>query len=344
MSKVKSINTGSVRMGLILTILLCVTILVSLTLGRYPLKTGEIIHLIYYHLFDISGLSNGASESVLFNVRLPRVFGAILVGMALSGAGACYQSIFRNPMVDSSLLGVTAGASLGAAFGILMGFGIVIIQMISFSFGLGAVMLTLLLSRMVSKKNDSLLTLVLSGIVTGTLLTSCLSLIKYLADPYSKLPAITYWLMGSLASINPSDTRIAAITTAIGIIPLLLLRWRIDALSYGDEEALTLGVNVRQIRGILIAASTLLTASVISISGMIGWIGLVVPHLARMLVGPSFRVLLPTAILLGGLYLLLVDTIARVVFPIEIPMGILTSILGAPFFVYLLAKGKKGWV
>ncbi len=344
MSTTKSINTGSIGIGLTLSILLIIVILVSLSLGRYPLKVNEIIHLVFQHFLSDQHLTSSTSASVLFNIRFPRIFSAILVGMALSGAGACYQSIFRNPMVDSSLLGVTAGASLGAAFGILMGYGIVIIQMISFSSGLSSVTLTMFLSRIVSRKSDSLLTLVLSGIVTGTLLTSCLSLIKYLADPYSKLPAITYWLMGSLASINTGDAKVAAIATLIGIIPLILLRWRIDALSYGDEEALSLGVNVKQIRRILIASSTLLTASVVSISGMIGWIGLVVPHLARMLVGPSFKILLPTSILMGGLYLLLVDTIARVVFPIEIPLGILTSILGAPFFIYLLARGKKGWV
>lgn len=325
-------------------IVLCVTVLLSMSTGRYSLSIETIISLISQRCLHLAAAGQSTAETILFNVRMPRIAGGVLAGMALSGAGACYQSIFRNPMVDSSLLGVTAGASLGAALGILSGYGIIAIQVLAFISGLTAVSLTLLLSSIVNKKNDSVLTLVLSGIVTGTLLSSCLSLVKYVADPYSKLPAITYWLMGSLASINPADAKIAAVTTVAGLVPMIILRWKVDVLSFGDEEALTLGVNVRILRYILIGSSTLLTASVISIAGMIGWIGLVVPHLSRMIVGPSFRVLLPFSLLFGGTYLLCVDTLSRVIFPVEIPIGILTSILGAPFFILLLAKGKRGWV
>ncbi len=334
----------NIWMYFLLMVVLLSSILISLSTGRYPLTIKTIVTLFVNIWIPSPDESLSTAATVLFNVRLPRVFGAVLVGMALSGAGACYQSVFRNPMVDSSLLGVTAGASLGAAAGILLGFGIIVIQLLAFVCGLGAVFLTMVLSGIVSRRGDTILTLVLSGIVTGTLLTSCLSLVKYMADPYSKLPAITYWLMGSLASVNPADTKTATITTVAGLIPMLLMRWRIDALSFGDEEAKSLGVNVRVLRGICIAASTLLTASVISIAGMIGWIGLVVPHLSRMIVGPSFRILLPVTILLGGIYLLFVDTLSRFLFPVEIPIGILTSILGAPFFILLLIKGKRGWL
>jgi iron complex transport system permease protein len=201
-----------------------------------------------------------------------------------------------------------------------------------------------MLSTFVGRRGEKTLTLVLCGIVTGTLFSALLSMIKYVADPYSKLPAITYWLMGSLASVNMSDARIAAAATVAGAIPLLLVRWRINVLSFGDEEAKAMGVDSGRIRAIAIVSSTLMTASAVSISGMIGWIGLVVPHLARMLVGPSFPILLPASLLLGGAFLLLVDTVARVAFPIEIPIGILTAIIGAPFFVFLLARGRRGWV
>ena len=327
-----------------LAIGLCLMAVVALTVGRYPIGISELLHLVWNTLWRHDTMVFSASHIVLFNVRLPRMCAAILVGMALSGSGACYQCIFRNPMVDPSLLGVTAGSAFGAALAILLSVGVAGIQLFSFGFGLISVFATVMLSAFVGKRGEKTLTLVLCGIVTGTLFSAMLSLIKYVADPYSKLPVITYWLMGSLASVNLSDARIAAIATGAGIIPLLLVRWRINVLSFGDEEAKAMGVDAGRIRAIAIVSSTLMTASAVTISGMIGWIGLVVPHLARMLVGPSFPVLLPASLLLGGTFLLVVDTVARVAFPIEIPIGILTAIIGAPFFVFLLARGRRGWV
>jgi iron complex transport system permease protein len=327
-----------------LTLGLGVMILIALGTGRYPLPLNELVDLLWRNIFHPGSLAHNVQETVLFNLRFPRILAALMVGTALASAGACYQSIFRNPLVDPSLLGVSAGAAVGAALAILLSFGIAAIQLCSFAFGLSAVLLTMLLSLLVTRHGDQTLTLLLCGIVTGTLFAAVLSLIKYVADPYSKLPAITYWLMGSLAAVNPSDARTAAFWTLIGMIPLIALRWRINVLSLGDEEAKALGVDTGKIRGVVIVVATLMTATVVSISGIIGWVGLVVPQLARMLVGPSFRILLPTSALLGALFLLIVDTVARTVFAVEIPLSILTAIIGAPFFVYLLRRGKRGWV
>ena len=343
----QSVNSAGTKGPLVLAALaiaLCVMAVVALTVGRYPISINELLSLVWNAIFRHDAVAFGASHTVLFNVRLPRMCAAILVGMALSGSGACYQGIFRNPMVDPSLLGVTAGSAFGAALAILLSVGVAGIQLFSFGFGLVSVFATVMLSTFVGRRGEKTLTLVLCGIVTGTLFSALLSMIKYVADPYSKLPAITYWLMGSLASVNMSDARIAAAATVAGAIPLLLVRWRSNVLSFGDEEAKAMGVDSGRIRAIAIVSSTLMTASAVSISGMIGWIGLVVPHLARMLVGPSFPILLPASLLLGGAFLLLVDTVARVAFPIEIPIGILTAIIGAPFFVFLLARGRRGWV
>jgi iron complex transport system permease protein len=318
--------------------------ILSLMVGRYPIKLHDLLVLVWQHISNSRMDTESAGYLVLFRVRLPRMLAAILVGAALSGSGACYQGIFRNPMVEPSLLGVTAGAAFGAALAILLSLSVGLIQCMAFAFGLFAVFITSALSAIVNKHGDKTLTLILCGIVTGTLFSAFLSLAKYVADPYSKLPAITYWLMGSLASITIADIKFAYIFGIIGMVPLMLLRWRINAMAFGDDEAKTLGVNTTLIRTIVICASTLMTATAVSISGMIGWVGLVIPHLARMLVGPSFAVLLPTSILLGALFLLLVDTISRIAFPIEIPLGILTAIMGAPFFVALLARGKRGWI
>jgi iron complex transport system permease protein len=316
----------------------------ALLAGRYHIGFYDMMRTLWQHVTAKYEISGSPMHLVLFNVRLPRMCAALIVGSALSASGACYQGLFRNPMVEPSLLGVTQGAAFGAALAILCSAGVVAIQVSSFCFGLGAVLVTIAFASFVGRHGEKTLTLILCGIVTGTLFAAFLSLAKYIADPYSKLPAITYWLMGSLASVNMADVRIAALSIVAGMIPLLLLRWRINTLAFGDEEATALGVNVSLLRMVVIAASTLMTASAVSISGMIGWIGLVVPHLARMIVGPSFAILLPTSAMLGALFLLVVDTFARIVFPVEIPLGIMTAIIGAPFFVLLLARGKQGWL
>lgn len=330
---------------LILFIVLLAVYFLSMMIGRYAISFQEINTALFLKLFHHpTELFQSTIQTVLFQVRLPRITAAVLIGAALSVSGSAYQGMFRNPMVSPDILGASAGAGFGAALGILLSLGIVWIQVLSFAFGLLAVLITYFLSARFGKGDHGVLVLVLTGMVVGTLFTSFVSLIKYIADPYSKLPAITFWLMGSLASINPKDLGIIGIPVVLGAIPLLLLRWRMNVLVFGEEEARAMGVDTKKLQGIIILGSTLMTAASVSVSGMIGWVGLVIPHLARMIVGPDYRILLPASILIGGAYLLVVDDIARNLFTMEIPLGILTSLIGAPFFIYLLIHGKKGWV
>jgi iron complex transport system permease protein len=279
---------------------------------------------------------------VLFFVRLPRVAAAMLVGAALAAAGAAYQGLFRNPLVSPDILGVSAGAGLGAVLGIFLALPVVGIQLLAFLVGLGTVGLVLLIAASV-RGREPVLVLVLAGVVVGALAGSVISLLKVLADPYDQLPAITFWLLGSLAAIKLEDLTTTVPVAALGLVPLALLRWRINVLSLGDEEAKALGINAGRLRIVVIAAATLMTASVVAIAGIIGWVGLIMPHMARMLVGPNFDRLLPAAMILGAGYLLLVDTLARTIAAVETPIGILTAFVGAPVFLWLLARGRHGW-
>jgi iron complex transport system permease protein len=267
---------------------------------------------------------------------------AALVGGALAAAGAAYQGLFRNPLVSPDILGVSTGAGLGAVLGIFLSLPVFAIQLLAFIVGLATVALVYTITACV-RGRDTILALVLAGVVVGSLAGACISLIKILADPYDQLPAMTFWLLGSLASLRNADLAVAAPLVLIGLVPLMLLRWRINVLSLGDEEAKALGINVEALRAVVVVAATLMTASVVAVSGVIGWIGLVMPHLARMIVGPNFDRLLPTSMLMGASYLLLVDTFARTMARIEVPLGILTALLGAPFFLWLLARGREGW-
>jgi len=309
----------------------------SLMLGRYdvPLKAWWTVLAAPEH--------GGIPAIVLLRVRLPRIVAGILIGAGLSTSGAAYQGLFRNPMVSPDILGASAGAGFGAAAGILLGFGIFGIQCCSFAFGLAAVLLTCAASARLTRVGDPVLTLVLVGILVGSVFSALVSLVKFVADPYSKLPAITFWLMGSLAATNVRDVEFVLAPMLIGLVPLLLLRWNLNVLAFGEEEARALGADTGKLRWIIILCSTLLTAAAVSIAGLVGWVGLVIPHLARMIVGPDYRVLLPASLLLGGTYLLLVDDLARSLFATEIPLGIVTSIVGAPFFLYLLARTQRGW-
>lgn len=282
-------------------------------------------------------------ETVIFDIRLPRVIAAILVGMSLAASGTAYQGMFRNPMVSPNILGVSAGAGFGAAFAILISLNAVGVQFFAFIFGILAVTISYFISKIVSKKSNITLILVLSGMVVSALFSSLISLIKYIADPDDKLPAITYWLMGSFASVEIEDIYTIIIPMFIGLIPLYLLRWKINTLSFGDEEALGVGISTNRLRMIIIICSTLITAAAVSISGLIGWVGLIVPHLARMVVGSDHKTLLPSSMFIGGIYLLLVDDLARSLISIELPIGILTSLIGAPFFIWLLMKSRRGW-
>lgn len=309
--------------------------LVALTIGPFRLTLAEV-------LAALSIGTGSMADVVIWNIRLPRVLAAMLVGAALAAAGASYQVLFRNPLVSPDILGVSSGAALGAVCGIFLSLPVIAIQGFAFAGGLGAVALVIFVSQAV-RGVDQTLVLVLTGVVMGALAGAATSLLKVMADPYDQLPAITFWLLGSLASTTPADLGPVLPAVAIGLVPLILLRWRINLLSLGDDEARALGVDAPRLRLLVIAAATLITASVVAIAGVVGWVGLVIPHIARMLVGPSFATLLPVAAILGAGYLLLVDTLCRTLATIEIPLGILTAVLGAPFFLYLLARGRRGW-
>ena len=321
---------------------LVVLVAIAFSVGRFPVTPAELVTVLWAKLTGTPHGLPASIDTVVFNVRGPRIAAAILVGAALAAAGAAYQGLFRNPLVSPDILGVSTGAALGAVVGIYLSLGVVAIQTLAFVVGLGAVVVVYVVG-MALRRHDPILVLVLAGIVIGTLLGSCVSLLKYLADPYNQLPAITFWLLGSLASVTQGDVRAVAPSVVLGLVPLVLLRWRMNVMTLGEDEARALGVDTRRLRLAVVAAATLMTAGVVSISGVVGWIGLLVPHLARFLVGPDFRRLLPASILLGSGYLLAVDTLARTIARIEIPLGVLTAFIGAPFFIWVLAAGRRGW-
>ena len=313
----------------------------AVLVGPYPVAPADLVSASTRVLSgDPTPLTQ--AETVLFSIRIPRVATALLVGAALSAAGAVYQGLFRNPLVSPDILGVSTGAGLGAALGIFLSLPVVAIQ--GFAFIGGAVTVTLVYLVASSVRNhEPTLVLVLSGVVLGALASACISLLKILADPYDQLPAITFWLLGSLAGIQTGDLAGALPAVIIGLVPLVLLRWRMNLMALGDEEAATLGVDPRRLRLLFVAAATLMTASVVAISGVIGWVGLVMPHIARLVVGPNFHRLLPAAMLMGAGYLLIVDTIARTLSETETPLGVLTAFVGAPVFIWLLATGRRSW-
>lgn len=327
--------------GLSLALLVCM-IFFSFLVGRYSVSFPDFMVIFVSQFTGTPHDLPLVLETVIFKIRLPRVLAAVLVGAALAAAGATYQSLFRNPLASPDILGVSAGAGLGAALAIFLSLPVGAIQLMAFVFGLGTVLTVYVISRMV-RGHDPILVLVLAGVVIGTLAGSCISLLKYLADPYDQLPAITFWLLGSLSAVSTSDTLVTLVMVGIGAIPLYLLRWRMNLMSLGDEEARALGANTNALRVTFILAATLITAAAVSISGVIGWVGLMMPHVARLMVGPDFRALLPTSMFLGASYLLGVDNLARTMAEIEIPLGILTAFLGAPFFLWLLSRSGRTW-
>ena len=316
--------------------------LVAFSVGRYPVSPSQLWELLWAKATRSPSALPAALETVVFRVRGPRVLSAIVIGAALAAAGSAYQGLFRNPLVSPDILGVSTGAALGATLGIFFSWGVAGIQGLAFTLGLATVALVYAMGTAL-RRHDPILVLVLAGIVVGTLLGSCISLLKYLADPYNQLPAITFWLLGSLSSITTVDLIAILPGVLVGLIPLWLMRWRMNVMTLSEEEALSLGVDTRRIRLLVIAAATLMTAAAVSVSGVIGWIGLLVPHFARLLVGPDFARLLPAAMLLGAGYLVAVDTLARTIAPLEIPLGVLTAFIGAPFFIWLLAVSRRGW-
>ena len=312
----------------------------ALLIGPYPLTPLETLSILAGR--QGGGGTPAQSETVLLSIRLPRIAASLLVGGALATAGACYQTLFRNPLVSPDILGVSSGAGLGAVLGIFLSLPVAAIQLMGFAGGIAAVALVGFVASAV-RTGDRTLVLVLAGIVVGALTGAATSLLKVLADPYDQLPAITFWLLGSLAGVQPMDVLPAAPVVAIGLVPIVLLRWRINVLSLGDEEARALGVEAGRLRLVVIVCATLVTASVVAVAGVVGWVGLVIPHAARMIVGPGFGRLLPVAALLGAGYMLVVDTMARTISSVEVPLGILTAVVGAPFFLWLLSRGRRTW-
>ncbi len=309
----------------------------SLLAGRYALSPGQLVHMLWARISGGAADWPISDDKVVFAVRLPRVAAAALVGAALAVSGAAYQGMFRNPMVSPDILGASTGAGFGAAVAILLGAGYFGISAAAFCCGLLAVAAAWLVSRL--SKADQAVALILAGMMISSLFSAGTSFVKLVADTQQQLPAITYWLMGSLSSIKDKDVVFLAIPVALGMIPLFFLRWRMNLLTVGEEEAQSMGVNTRRLRGAVIVCATLLTSASVAVSGMIGWVGLVIPHFCRMLFGYDYRRLIPAGALFGAAFLLAVDDIARLVTTGELPLGILTAFVGAPLFLYLIATG-----
>lgn len=321
-----------------LAVLLVVAAAGSLALGRYDLDFGAVAQAAVAML--AGGEVDAASANVLLTIRAPRIAAALLVGAALSGAGCAFQGIFKNPMVSPDLLGASAGACFGAAAGILLSLGSVGVEVAAFALGVVAVAVSYALSSVIGRRMGGVLVLVLSGLVVGNLFQAFTSAVKFLADPNSQLPEITFWLMGGLSSVREGDVAVLAVAFCVGTAGLMALRWRLNVMALGDDEALSLGVDVRRTRRACIGFATLLTSASVAVAGMVGWVGLIVPHLARFLVGSDHRVLLPASMLLGGTFLLCVDDVCRCIYTTEIPLSILTAVLGAPLFVYLICRQR----
>lgn len=324
--------------------LLVALFLSSFVMGRYSVPLKQVGYMFFAKLFHLPQTWTTAEGIVVFQVRLPRILSAIMIGGGLSLSGAAYQGLFKNPMVSPDILGASAGAGFGAAVALLLNFNLFGVQLFAFIFGVGAVGLAYLVSNIVGRGNSSVLILVLTGMVVSALFQAFISITKYVADPTNKLPAITFWLMGGLSTITYESLGMFVIPLIIGAVPIILLKWKLNVLSFGEEEAKAMGINTKRLRLIIIFCATLLTASAVAIGGIIGWVGLIIPHLARILVGPNYKVLIPTSIIMGASYLLFVDDIARTIFAMEIPIGILTALIGAPFFIGMLLKGKGGWL
>jgi iron complex transport system permease protein len=309
------------------------------------MSPGQITAVVGARLFG-GEIRQADTEAnlVLFIIRIPRILLTIMVGAALSASGAAFQGLFKNPMVSPDILGVSSAAGAGAAVAILIGLSSVGVNFAAFCFGVLAVLLVLTLAQVIGRGDGALLIMVLSGIVVSSLFRAFTSLTKYLADADNKLPEITFWLMGSFAKSGGARGAVIMLSALVlGGTPLLALRWRLNVLGFGEEEAKAMGVNVKHLRLVIIACATLLTASSVCLCGNIEWVGLIMPHIMRLLTGPDYRVLLPAAMLGGGLFMLIVDNFCRAIIPGELPVGIVTSIIGAPLFIYMLFKGRREW-
>lgn len=322
-------------------LVLLVAIATSMAVGRYPVSPGELLDWLAALVTGRDAGLSPTADTVIREIRGPRVLAALVVGGALAASGTAYQTLFRNPLVAPDILGVSSGAALGAVLAIFLSRDILTIQIFAFGGGLAAVAIVSSLAAAVRASHDTTLALVLTGIVVSALFGAIVSLLKVLADPYQQLPAITFWLLGSLAGVDRTDVLGTLPAIVLGIAPLWLLRWRINALAAGEDEARSLGIDVRRLRVLVIVGATLATASAVAIAGTIGWVGLLVPHAARFIVGPVFARLLPMSVLLGMVFLLLVDTLARSASAVEVPLGVLTALVGTPLFIGLLFRTRR---
>ena len=328
--------------AVVLVLLPVMFFMMTLCTGRYTVSVADVFRCFEKLLTGIDTGIDMQVYSVVTSIRLQRGIQGLLVGASLAASGACFQSLFRNPLVSSGMLGVSSGAGFGAALAILLFHSMFMTSLFAFCFGIAAVVLAYFAGK-VSGGAPSV-TLVLGGTIIQSIFSALLSLMKYVADPYSELPAITFWLMGSLASTRSSALALSTIPMLAGMAGMVLMRWRLNVLSMGDREARTLGLNVEFNKCLVIGFATLATAGAVCVSGVVGWIGLVVPHMCRMLIGSDNKWLIPASISVGACFTVLVDTICRTVTGSEIPLGIVTAIVGGPFFIYLLKKTKgKSW-
>ena len=328
--------TGRVAM---MAAVLLALFLLSFIWGRYDVPLPEVVRILLSRLLPVTQTWTDNMAIAVCNVRLPRILLACLVGCALSAAGASYQTVFQNPMAAPDILGASSGACFGAALAILTGQSSVTVTVYAFCASLLSVALVYLVGS--RTRGSRVVNLLLAGIMVGSLFTAGTSYIKLVADPTNQLPQITYWLMGSLSGTRMKTVGFAAVCMAVGLLPLLLLRWRMNLLTLSADEVRAMGVHTDRLRLAVILSATVLTASAVSVSGMIGWVGLVIPHLSRRMVGNDCRWLLPMSMLFGAAFLLLVDNMARCLTAVEIPIGILTAFVGAPFFLYLMVKGGE---
>lgn len=319
-----------------------VALVLSLFWGRYELPWQEGVALLWQWITNAPLTNEQETQlTVMLDIRLPRLIAAIAIGAALAVSGAAFQGLFMNPLVSPGVLGVLSGAAFGAALGMLFGVEWLVIQVASFVGALAALLLALWLGR--DKEEPGMVRLVLAGMIVGSLFTALLSVIKYMADPYDKLPAIVYWLMGSLSMIDGATIAVLAPLMLVGVLLLIAYGRVLNVMSMGEDEAKTLGIPVKQTRLIILVLAALLGAVTVTLAGMIGWVGLVIPHLVRLVIGADNRWLLPYSAVAGGLYLLLIDNVSRLLLTSEIPLGILTALIGLPVFAWLLHRGRRVW-
>ena len=325
-----------------LTIVLISLFIVSFTLGKYHIPLGDLLNIFHAKIFGLKQTWPKTVDLVIFHVRMPRIIAAVLVGSVLALSGTTFQGIFKNPLVAPDILGASAGAGFGAALAIFLNLSLIYIQLTAFVFGMIAVGITYLISKIVGNGTNITLVLILGGMVMAEFFAALVSLIQYLADPANALQqTIIFWLMGGLDTLTMKDVTISFIPMFIGVILIILLRWRLNVLSFGDEEAEAMGINAEMLRFILIVITTMITSASVAIGGIISWVGLIIPNIARMIFGSNFKVLIPASILMGGIFLLIMDDVARCVFELDIPIGILTALIGAPMFAFVLLKEKN---